>query len=63
MKTRYMISFDWAMKRLLCSNANLEILEGFLRMLLRHDINFSIFNIQYSIINFQCPNTLTPKMI
>ena len=35
MKTRSMISFDWAMKRLLRQKANFEILEGFLSELLR----------------------------
>ena len=38
MKTRHMISFDWAMKRLLRNKANFEILEGFLGVLLRRDI-------------------------
>ena len=28
MKTRNMISFDWAMKRLLRNKANFEVLEG-----------------------------------
>jgi predicted transposase/invertase (TIGR01784 family) len=36
--TRSMISFDWAMKRLLRSKANYEVLEGFLSELLRRDI-------------------------
>ena len=31
MKTRSMISFDWAMKRLLRQKANFEILEQYLR--------------------------------
>ena len=30
MKTRSMISFDWAMKRLLRQKANFEVLEGLL---------------------------------
>jgi len=30
MKTRNMISFDWAMKRLLRNKANFELLEGLL---------------------------------
>jgi hypothetical protein len=38
MKTRNMISFDWAMKRLLRNKANFEILEGFLSELLRRKI-------------------------
>ena len=38
MKIRSMISFDWAMKRLLRNKANFEILEGFLSELLRRKI-------------------------
>ena len=38
MKTRSMISFDWAMKRLLRNKANFEVLEGFLSELLRRKI-------------------------
>jgi predicted transposase/invertase (TIGR01784 family) len=38
MKTRSLISFDWAMKRLLRNKANFEILEGFLSELLRRRI-------------------------
>ena len=38
MKMRSMISFDWAMKRLLRQKANFEILEGFLSELLRRKI-------------------------
>ena len=38
MKTRSMISFDWAMKRLLRSKANFDVLEGFLSELLRRKI-------------------------
>jgi predicted transposase/invertase (TIGR01784 family) len=38
MKTRSMISFDWAMKRLLRSKANFEVLEGFLSVLLCREI-------------------------
>jgi len=37
--TRSMISFDWAMKRLLRQKANFEVLEGFLSELLRRKIN------------------------
>ena len=37
-KKRRLISFDWAMKKLLRSKANFEILEGFLSELLRDDI-------------------------
>ena len=38
MVTRSLISFDWAMKRLLRSKANFEVLEGFLSELLRRKI-------------------------
>ena len=38
MRTRNMISFDWAMKRLLRNKANFEVLEGFLSELLRRKI-------------------------
>jgi len=38
MKTRSMVSFDWAMKRLLRNKANYEVLEGFLSELLRRKI-------------------------
>jgi len=38
MLTRKLISFDWAMKRLLRSKANFEILEGFLSELLNEDL-------------------------
>ena len=38
MTKRRLISFDWAMKKLLRSKANFEILEGFLSELLRDDI-------------------------
>lgn len=39
MPNRKLISFDWAMKRLLRSKANFEILEGFLSELLDEDIH------------------------
>ncbi|HAT49806.1 MAG: Rpn family recombination-promoting nuclease/putative transposase [Nitrospirae bacterium] len=39
MKQRTLISFDWALKRLLRSKANFEILEGFLSELLKDDIH------------------------
>ena len=35
---RKLVSFDWAMKKLLRSKANYEILEGFLSELLNDDI-------------------------
>jgi predicted transposase/invertase (TIGR01784 family) len=38
METRSMISFDWAMKRLLRQKANYEVLEGFLSELIRRKI-------------------------
>lgn len=38
MSKRKLISFDWAMKKLLRSKANFEILEGFLSELLRENI-------------------------
>ena len=38
MTTRSMISFDWAMKRLLRNKANFEVLEGFLSELLERKI-------------------------
>ncbi|MDU9047908.1 MAG: Rpn family recombination-promoting nuclease/putative transposase [Candidatus Electrothrix sp. Rat3] len=38
MPKRKLVSFDWAMKKLLRSKANFEILEGFLSELLREDI-------------------------
>jgi len=38
MNPRSMISFDWAMKRLLRNKANFEVLEGFLSELLRRKI-------------------------
>ncbi len=38
MRKRKLVSFDWAMKRLLRSKANYEVLEGFLSELLKEDI-------------------------
>ncbi|MBP7865124.1 MAG: Rpn family recombination-promoting nuclease/putative transposase [Acidobacteria bacterium] len=38
MRKRQFVSFDWAMKRLLRSKANFEVLEGFLSELLMQDI-------------------------
>ncbi|MBF0125024.1 MAG: PD-(D/E)XK nuclease family transposase, partial [Magnetococcales bacterium] len=38
MKQRQLISFDWALKRLLRSKANFEILEGFLSELLYDEV-------------------------
>jgi len=38
METRSMITFDWAMKRLLRQKANFDVLEGFLSELLRRKI-------------------------
>ena len=39
MKNRPLISFDWALKKLLRQKANFAILEGFLSTLLRRDIS------------------------
>ena len=41
MTSRKLISFDWAMKRLLRSKTNFEILEGFLSELTREDILYN----------------------
>jgi len=38
MNTRKLISFDWALKRLLRSKANYEVLEGFLSEFLKEDL-------------------------
>ena len=38
MSKRKLVSFDWAMKKLLRSKANFEILEGFLSELLKETI-------------------------
>ncbi len=38
---RKLISFDWAIKRILRSKVNFEILEGFLSELLFEDITMS----------------------
>ena len=38
MSSRQLVSFDWAMKKLLRSKANFEILEGFLSELIKEDI-------------------------
>lgn len=37
-KTRTLVSFDWAMKRILRDKANFDVLEGFLSALLEEDI-------------------------
>ena len=37
-KERTLVSFDWALKRLLCDKANFDVLEGFLSTLLNTDI-------------------------
>ncbi len=39
MKYRRLVSFDWALKKLLRSKANFDILEGFLSELLKEDIS------------------------
>ena len=38
MPPRKLVSFDWALKKLLRSKANFDILEGFLSELLKEDI-------------------------
>jgi len=38
MKSRPLVSFDWAIKKLLRQKANYDVLEGFLTVLLRRDI-------------------------
>ncbi|WP_069472009.1 PD-(D/E)XK nuclease family transposase [Candidatus Marithrix sp. Canyon 246] len=38
MAERELVSFDWAIKKLLTNKANFEILEGFLSELLKDDI-------------------------
>jgi hypothetical protein len=38
MTKRKLITFDWAIKRLLRSKANFDILEGFLSELLKEDV-------------------------
>ena len=40
---RKYISFDWALKRLLCNKANYVVLEGFLSELLRQDVKIEKF--------------------
>lgn len=35
---RTLVSFDWAMKNLLCDKANFDVLEGFLSTLLEQEI-------------------------
>ncbi|KAA6344454.1 hypothetical protein EZS27_007900, partial [termite gut metagenome] len=37
-ESRPLVSFDWAMKRLLRNKANFEVLEGFLSVLLKRSI-------------------------
>jgi predicted transposase/invertase (TIGR01784 family) len=40
-KNRPLVSFDWAMKRLLRNKANFEVVEGFLSELLERDIKIT----------------------
>jgi len=49
MKTRNLIRFDWALKRLLRNKANFVVLEGFLSVLLKEDVK--IINIKESEAN------------
>ena len=51
---RKLISFDWAIKRILRSKANFEILEGFLSELLKEDI--TILEVLESESNQDCKN-------
>jgi hypothetical protein len=50
-KERPLVSFDWAMKRLLRNKVNYEVIEGFLSALLDHKI--SITNILESESNME----------
>ena len=59
-KERSMISFDWAIKRLLRQKANFEVLEGFLSELLRRDI--AIKNIGESEGNKSAPDDKTNRV-
>ena len=52
MPPRKLISFDWAMKKLLRSKANFDILEGFLSELLKEDIH--ILEVLESESNKEC---------
>jgi len=45
LRNRKLISFDWAIKRILRSKANFEILEGFLSELLKEEVCFLDFSI------------------
>ena len=49
---RKLISFDWAIKRILRSKANFDILEGFLSELLKEDIK--ILEVLESESNKEC---------
>jgi hypothetical protein len=37
-RTRTLVSFDWAAKKILRDKANFDILEGFLTTLLKHEV-------------------------
>ena len=63
MNTRKLISFDWALKRLLRSKANYEILEGFLSELLKDDIQILEFLESESNRDYQCILFATVKAI
>ena len=60
MPTRKLISFDWAMKKLLRSKANFEILEGFLSELLKEDVRIQkVLESESTLffLNFQLPKS------
>ena len=40
-KERQLVSFDWAVKRMLRDKANFEVVEGFLSELLRCEVNIT----------------------
>ena len=66
MAKRRLITFDWAMKKLLRSKANFEILEGFLCELLKEEITISeilesesnqeVFNDKYHRVDLKVRN-------
>ena len=58
-----MISFDWAMKRLLRNKANFEVLEGFLSELLRRRIIINSHREGVSAEVISSVTGLTPEQI
>ena len=61
MQERKLISFDWALKRLLRSKANFEILEGFLTELLKAG-GTSLYPFSSSEHEVQAPSTQKPNL-